>query len=72
MVSIVFPDFGPNFGKISWITGSWEEKANSQLETSCLGVFDPGITSDSLDLTGQIHLIEMDGRKVKVSRLGAS
>lgn len=61
MVSTVFPDFGPNVGKISWITGSWEEREREQRQTSCLQIYRPGITSDSLDVTSQSHLVKGSG-----------
>lgn len=38
MVSMVFPDFGPNNGKISVITGSWRQRPPGTLtkSISCL------------------------------------
>lgn len=36
MVSIVFPDFGPNVGKISWITGFWMQRPTPLLDTAYL------------------------------------
>lgn len=36
MVSMVFPDLGPNVGKISWITGFWAQRQNQTLQKLCV------------------------------------
>lgn len=35
MVSMVFPDLGPNVGNISWITGFWTQRQNRTLYKLC-------------------------------------